>query len=243
MRNSIYFLVILLCSCSTQEKINLSENVLNEYLQIHAEKKLDEVIACAGNDKENKEKVFVYFYPIEGSSDFRYYETENTAVDPDDFSNYRLKEFPSEGFLKDKLSRFIRDLDNEAWGIVTYLSEGKIHKSNPIRLKQKSNPTELDSNVMIDFSTSLSPRFSWNVSSYNSDAIYFQAITDNESFISGTYTFDLFFRYYNTNNVVLTINSDTPLTLVENKEYGITILGVSEDNWVNIQYENQFIAK
>lgn len=241
MRSKHLFLLVLFIFISCTEKEALSNTLLQEYLEIHSNKELDEVIACAGSKKGNENTVFIYYYPIVGSSEYRYYETENSGVDPNDFSNYRLKSFPSEGVFGNKLSLYIRDLDHEAWGIVTFLSEGKVHKSNPIRLKQKSNPTKYNENVSIDFSQQESPKFSWNKSLLSNDAIYFQAlVNEKDKFISGTYTNELCFRYYDISNVVLDINLGTPAILDTTIKHTITILGVSEDNWVNLQAEKIF---
>ncbi len=242
MRNSLFILILatLLFSCSDEDKA-LSNVILSEYLEIHSNKIQDEVIACAGNDELNSNTVYVYYYPITGSSEFQYYETEDVNVDPNDFTNYKLTSLPSNGVLGNKLSRFIRNENNEAWGIVTFLTNGKVHKSNPIRLKQKTIPTEYNTDIIIDNSMVLSPKFTWNESSSMEDVIYFQALVDeNQNFISGTYTSELCFRYYNTNNVVLTINEETPNELDTSLNYTMTILGVSEDNWVNVFSVKEF---
>lgn len=73
------------------------------------------------------------------------------------------------------------------------------------------------------------------------DVIYFQAIVDeNDNFIFGTYTTERCFRYYNTSNVVLTINEQTLEDLNPSINYTMTVLGVSEDNWVNLYSEKEF---
>ncbi|CAM1343135.1 hypothetical protein [Tenacibaculum amylolyticum] len=247
MRNTskyLFFCLVLLLglfACSEANESSLSETVLQDYLEIHKDKVIDEVIACAGNERNNVEKVFVYYYPIVGSSNYRYYETESAAVNPNDFSNYKLKELPSEGVFGDKLSFFTRETTYEAWGIVTFLTEGKIHKSNPIRLKQQTKPTIYTENIVIDTSQNGTPKFQWEESSYREDAIYFQAlVTNTNEFISGTYTIEKCFRYYDTSNVVLDINLGTPPTLNTTAEYQMNILGVSEDNWVNVHARQTF---
>lgn len=243
MRNKellLFFSFIMLLSCSKSEIIP-SGIILSDYLRLHDDKKLDEVIACAGSKETNIDIVFVYYYPIKGSSEYRYYETDNANVDPNNFANYTLKNFSKEPVLGNKLARFNRDLSHEAWGIVTFLSEGKVHKSNPIRLKQKTKPTIYNTSINIDNTKPMSPKFSWNASLSNDDVIYFQAlVNDRDGFISGTYTTDLYFRYYDTSNVVLTINTAAPPKLDITKKHTITILGVSEDNWVNLHAEKIF---
>jgi len=240
--NYYFFIVVLLfLSCQDKDEIQLSENNLEEYLQINVDKVLDEVISCAASSQENSKEVLVYYYPITGSSEYRYYETETTDVDPNDFSNYTLKELPTEPVLGGKLAKFSRNLNYEAWGVVTFLTEGRVHKSNPIRLKQLTNPTQYSSDISIDFEEENYPLFKWSASDSKEDIIYFQALIENEGdFISGTYTTDLFFKYYDTSNVVLDINTELPTTLEPLKEYIMNIMGVSIDNWVNLHLIKTF---
>ena len=94
---------------------------------------------------------------------------------------------------------------------------------------------------MIDASQSLMPLFSWNDGIFPENAIYFQVIADvNNDFISGTYTTDTWFQYYNLSNVVLDINRITPPDLLTNNQYNFSMLAVSLDNWVNLVIENSF---
>jgi len=235
----VFFLLILF-SCKNDDN-ELTETILEDYLELNTDKTLDEVIACAASNETNPTDVNVYYYPITGSSEFRYYETESTDLDPDDFSNYTLQDFPTEAILGGKLAQFSRTTDHEAWGIVTYLSDGKIHKSNPIRLKQLSVPTEYSMNIAVDISEITSPKFTWEESSSMEDVIYFQAMAESTgSFVSGTYTTELCFRYYDTSNVVLNINTETPPELDSSKTYIMNIMGVSEDNWVNLHARATF---
>ena len=235
-------LAMLFISCKgDDDTVVLSENVLSEYLTFYANRDLDEVIACAASNETNIEDVNVYFYPIIGSSDVRYYETKNSTVDPNDFSNYTLKNISDTPILGGKLAQFHRIGDDEAWGIVTFLSEGKVHKSNPIRLKQIAVPTEYVSNGFVDVTEPKAPKFSWSKSNANDDVIYFQALVESTGgFVSGTYTTDLCFQYYDTSNVVLDINISTPMDIDVTKEYVMNVMAVSEDNWVNLHTRINF---
>ncbi len=243
--HSKYFLILILyISCSTNENVaEISKTTLSDYLSLNVDKTLDEVIACAGSNRDLNE-VLLYYFPEEGSFDFKYYETTDTNIDPNDFSKYNVKDFPIEGVFGNKLSAFKRNDLHDAWGIVTYKTEGKIHLSNPIRIKHQIQPTVYNSEVTIDSSVSLSPQFSWNESETVEDAIYFQVLlSENNTFISGTYTFDPFFRYYDITNLVLTINTTTPPELILASNYQFTVLGVSKDNWVNTYSNKNFTVE
>ena len=62
-------------------------------------------------------------------------------------------------------------------------------------------------------------------------------------FLSGTYTFDTHFQYYNLDNVVLNITEGTPPNLTKGVQYKFTVMDVSEDNWVNTIFVAPFIAE
>jgi hypothetical protein len=62
-------------------------------------------------------------------------------------------------------------------------------------------------------------------------------------FISGTYTYDNYFEYNITSNVVLNINTIMPENLVLDTTYNFTLMAVSEDNWVNLVIQKSFVAK
>ena len=51
------------------------------------------------------------------------------------------------------------------------------------------------------------------------------------------------FQFYEVSNVVLDINTTTPEDLVLETEYNFTMMGVSEDNWVNLFIQESFIAE
>ena len=50
------------------------------------------------------------------------------------------------------------------------------------------------------------------------------------------------FQYYKLDNVVLNVTRETPPALQLGMNYGFTLMGVSEDNWVNLVIEKNFEA-
>jgi hypothetical protein len=217
---------------------------LQEYLEANTDRVSDELIACAASADSNTSLSYIYYYPEIGATDIRIYETEDATVDETNFNNYRQKSHTSEAVFGGKLERYNRTSDTEAWCIVTYLTNGKIHTSEPIRLKNRTNPTEWTALVDIDQSETLKPKFTWDDGIYTDNVIYFQVISDsNNDFISGTYTEEKMFQFYEVSNVVLDINTTTPEDLVLETEYNFTMMGVSEDNWVNLFIQESFIAE
>jgi len=239
----LLFLSILFVSCSEDNDVTVPRN-LKEYLAVNSNLSLDEAIACAASANNNATTSFVFYYPIEGASDVRYYETDSTNVDENDLSLYKRKSLVNEAVFGGYLEKFIRTGAEESWGLVTYITDGKLHKSNPIRLKNKTKPTEWKDTVRMEYPQTLRPKFSWDDGVVAENTIYFQVITDaNNDFLSGTYTTDKWFEFYNLDNVVLNITTQTPPALIIDKEYHFTLMGVSEDNWVNLVIEKMFIAE
>jgi hypothetical protein len=113
--------------------------------------------------------------------------------------------------------------------------------SNPIRIKNLTQPTLFSNQININQQQFGMPHFSWNVNSEVNNAIFFQVLsTIDYDLISGTYTFENYFQYYDTSNVVLNITDGVPPNLTIGQDYKFTIMDVSEDNWVNEVFMSQF---
>lgn len=232
------FFIVLIVGCSTdalQEDVNILENSIAS-----KEVVLDNVIACAALN-EADENISVFFYPRPGVTNIQYFQTENADVDKNDFENYTAVIKPIQNVFNGYLRKFEVTAAEEKWAIVSFDENGKTHLSNPIRLKQFTKPTEyLPQNLSVVEATS-APIFSWEDGRFDDTKIYFQVISDAQNnLISGTYTFDKTFQFYNLDNVVLNITKGTPDPLRAGNSYGITLMAVSEDNWVNMIVEKQF---
>ncbi|SDX15756.1 hypothetical protein SAMN05444411_103225 [Lutibacter oricola] len=235
--------VLFLTACSDKGEPALYNN-LETYVELNSTLELDEVIACAASDKTNNNISYIFYYPIPGATDIQYFETTTLEVNPNDFSQYFPIDYQQEPVFNGYLERFVRDSDKEVWSIVTYITNGKLHKSNPIRLKHQTKPTEWTSNVNIDFTESTMPKFSWEDGTIKENAIYFEVISDEDNnLLSGTYTYDKWFQYYNLSNTVLNVTRTTPPNLIVNNEYNFTLMAVSEDNWVNLVIQKTFTAE
>lgn len=225
-------IALLILSCST-DALN-GEETLNDALSAKRIV-LDNVIACAASSNMDNNAISIFFYPRPGATNIQYFETEDTTVDKNDFDNYSPVIVPLTDVFNGYLQKFEISSDVEKWVIVSFDEAGQTHLSNPIRLKQNSKPTEyLPENISTDASSSM-PNFSWQDGRYTDTKIYFQVISDaNNNLLSGTYTFEKQFQYYSLDNVVLNITKGTPPTLKNETAYGFTLMGVSEDNWVNL---------
>lgn len=246
MKNFAYlFIVFVLASCTSDdaEIVEDGPNLLSTYIAGRTIE-MGAVIACAASDNLNTDVVEVYFFPETGAVNFKLYETTTSALNPNDFSNYSVVAIDDTPFFNGTLRRFIQPLATEQWSIVTFELDGEIKLSNPIRTKNTSQPTLVSNQIDINQDESLMPLFSWNVNSEANNAIFFQVIsTIDDTVLSGTYTLESNFQYYNTTNVVLNITEGVPQDLLLGQNYKITVMDVSEDNWVNELFIRQFTAE
>ena len=201
------------------------------------------VISCAASD-QNTNALLTFYYPETGATNIRLYQTNTVNINPNDFSNYQQVFVDSEPFFNGYLGKFVQSVVNEKWSIVTFELAGDIKISNPIRFKQITKPTVWTDAVSIDQSQSGMPKFVWENNVVEGNAIYFQVLSNNTNdLISGTYTYDNYFQFYNIDNVVLNITTETPSPLILNEEYNFTLMDVSEDNWVNWVVLKSFLAE
>ncbi|TMU55818.1 hypothetical protein FGG15_15205 [Flagellimonas algicola] len=201
---------------------------------------LGNVIACAASN-EDPSVVSVFLYPRAGASNINFYETEHMEVDENNFSSYSKGAAELMDVFNGYLLKYEIVPDQEKWVIVTFEEDGKVHLSNPIRLKQRTKPTEyLPQNVTVD-NSGVMPIFSWEDGAFDDTVIYFQVVSDeNNTLLSGTYTMDQIFQYYELDNVVLNITVTEPPSLMLGNNYNFSLLAVSEDNWVNLFAEVNF---
>lgn len=246
-RYSIWIiLVLLLSACSSDDAPDT--NSLATYFDTKP-RKVNELIACAAGGQagiftSTSHPISVFFLPENNATNFKYFETEDLSVDNDDFNAYKEVDLNSIPIFGGFLEYFEREsTDKEKWCIVTYENDGAIHYSNPIRLKFPEKPTELNNDLLtFDQTEPLSPRFSWMDGRIDENVIYFHAITGpNGNLISGTYTTDLTWQFYDLSNVVLNIRDVSPNPALQaNQNYQYTMLAVSIDNWVNLIIQRDF---
>jgi hypothetical protein len=199
------------------------------------------VIACAAS-KDNS--VFRFYYPENGAKNIKYYETLSMNLDANDYENHTQRGLDTAPVFNGYLEKFISNLAIEKWVIITFELDDGIKISNPIRIKHVTKPTVWNENVTIDQSEIAMPNFSWVHNSEEGNAIYFEVISDTENnLLSGTYTYQNNFQYYNLENVVLNITTQSPPELIVNNGYNFTLMDVSEDNWVNLVIQKLFIIQ
>lgn len=217
---------------------------LEEYVAENSDKTLDTLIAFASSANGNKEQTYIYFNSITGAYDYRYYETENTSVDKTNFSNYKRRSLPESTVFGSKLRRFTHDSSDEVWCLVTYITEGKLHISDPIKTQNNSKATEYSTEIELIETAPLMPVFNWTDITFDTNTTYFQAVSKNDNtFLSGTFTIEKTFQYYNEANITGKIHTVTPENLVTDATYKLALYGISEENWVDLVIQTSFVAR
>ena len=233
------------CDASSPD---VAENTLAAYTERSNLPVSRQLIACAGggmvDDAVRPESpVSIYYYPIDGATNFRYFETASIDQDPEDFSLFEEKPLEDQPFFNGYLRRFLNvPIAEERWARVTFETGDSVHVANAIRLKYPVKPTLYDSTAVAVQENGTMPAFAWEGVNDATDAIYFQVVSDrNGNLVSGTYTFEKAFTFYDLSNVVLNIRDVSPPPELDiNSSYRFTLMTVSRDNWVNLIAERQF---
>ncbi len=200
------------------------------------------IIACAagmpeGFMGETDFPVSMFFYPVAGASNFKYYETLNDDIDPYNYSLYLPLDVSEEYVFNGYLRRFpIIENINDRWGIVTYEVNGQVRICDPVHIKVHSQPTLWGPNSISITANGTQPMFSWVENPTHNNKIHFQVVSDtSNNLISGTYTYDNYWQFYDLSNVVLNITDSSSIpTLMNTTSYNFTLMSVTEDNWVNL---------
>ncbi|MBI3520371.1 MAG: hypothetical protein HY062_13595 [Bacteroidetes bacterium] len=245
-KNKLFILACLLFaySCKKDAAIpNKHYSGLAKYLNENKSFGLsNQLIACAASQSTtevdyNQYPIAVYFYPIAGAYEYKYFETSDINVDILDYSKFIEKQLPNEAVFNGYLRRFKNNtIAQDVWGIVTYKVGTTIHVCRGIHIKHYTKPTQYDPSLLTIQDSLTFPKFSWNDGVVAENVIYFEVVSDTlNNLISGTYTYDKYFKFYDLSNVVLNIHDVTPHpTLISSTKYNFTMMGVSHDNWVNL---------
>lgn len=241
-------LLVMFLSCLVFLGCNKNKGkTLESYIDENSSLERAELIACAagtpdGFNGDSQCPTSVFFYPIEGATDIRYFEAEKLK-DSLKFKKYFEKDLSQSLVFNGYLRKFNNsEFKKERMGIVTYKTNGKLHVCDPIRLKTNEKPTETNSALITVTENGVTPLFEWTDGIIDENVIYFQVISDMDgNLISGTYTYEKHFEFYNLDNVVLNVSpTNTTPTLAPNQDYRFTLMAVSEDNWVNLFGEKVF---
>lgn len=241
MRLLIFSMALLtVVSCKKDTLLQSNSTGLQLYVDQNTNLERDDLIACAGGTGttfvgDSINPVSVFFYPEAGAYEFRYFETSSISVDNANLNNYEEKSFNLTDLFNGTMKKFDHPaMNDERWGIVTFKTAGKLHLCNPIRLKSSVSPTTDISNIIQVTDNGTTPGFDWTAENEPNNVIYFSIVSDTlENLISGTYTTDKFWTFYDLSNVVLNVTPTSNPTLQAMTPYNYALMGVSEDNWVH----------
>ena len=258
----LYFLAGICSSCGesilqeARQKVPTPVPTLGDYV-VEVQSKIthtqplsikEDIIACAagGQEKFATNDLFpvsILFYPMDGATDIRYFETSQPSDTHDDFEKYIEKKLQVVPILGGHVMRILHpEVPHEVWGRVTLKTKGMLHVSGGIRIKLTTKPSQYAPELLEIQANKLNPNFTWQDGRLKENAIYFQVIHDKDNdLISGTYTLDKRFNFYDLSNVEINIRDiNPPPTLQENEEYTFLVMGISKDNWVNFIANKKF---
>lgn len=240
---------ILLSTCKKEEPILSLQQYISENETLIP---FNELIACAAGGQSDflddpSAPLNMFFYPLPNATNFKYYETQNASDDPADLSLFFEKKIESLPVFNGFLRRYpLPPPSKDVWGRVSFIANDTLWYCKPVRYKTLEKPSQYAPELCeVNLSEPLKPTFTWQNGTADDNIIYFQIISDeNGNALSGTYTTERSFQFYELENVVLNVTpSNTTPTLETGKSYDFTLMGVSSDNWVNLIMDKSFIAQ
>ena len=211
----------------------------------------NELVACAAGGQqgfltEDGFPINVFFYPELDAQEFRYFETGSDAVDPEDLSAYVEQDRESLPLFNGFLQRYPLEESADRWARVSFVSDDTLWYSRAILLSLAQNPTEFSPELCeLDDSQTLEPIFTWEDGEDTDNIIYFHVVSaPGGAALSGTYTEEKNFQYYNLDNVVFNVTRPGQAQpLIAGESYDFTLMGVNPVNWVNVIMAKSFEAR
>lgn len=198
----------------------------------------DSLIACAfsgdygflpnGLTDEMRVLAYAYFPDVE----FFYFRAEAGAGTS--FTDFRFLPAPEARTVANGFFEVLPQPTEGGNFIVAHRRGSRLFVSNVIELKPDQPTADGSGDLAVDLSTPANPVFSWGTDP-GDNVIFFELLTDaSGNVVSGTYTTEPSFRYYDLSNVVLNVSPGTPpASLTTSNSYRMTVMGVGSNNWVN----------
>ena len=240
----LFLIVLTFNSCS--KELDQPTSLLTQVIKFYEGLEVVETTAFAASaeDVDISNTTYIYFYPVEGATNFQYFQTSSANKNPQNLSNYNVRDFEIEDVFDGTLKRFVRTETNDVYSIITYQADGKFYISLPLEFKDQRQRTSYSSVVNVDQTQSLMPKFTWTNSAFSANELYHQVVSDaNNQFLTGTYTLAKQFQYGSASNVVNSINPGVIPDLILNDDYNFTLFAIDGNYWVNSIIEEQFTAQ
>lgn len=247
----VVLLTMCMGACAGEEESPLPADSLAALVQeLGLPVQRDSLIACAASGQDgflqeaSGQPVSVIYLPVPGSGETWYFEADGAIADKSDLSQYQRRTLETKPLLNGFLGKFAHPGGPaETTGVVATVSRGKLYLSNEIAIKSADQPTDFNpGDLSINKADRLMPGFAWQESTRGQDAIYFHVMSDSQNnLISGTYSLERSFQFYDLSNVVLNINDTDPAPALQPGEvYTFSVMAVSLDNWVNAFWTKEF---
>lgn len=226
--------LFVIASCNKKPE----QSELEAFIAENQGRSEDFLIACAAGNMDSfmgssERPISVFYYNVnDASSAMLYVKSEEGGKD--DYCHYSRAEEVPESMFNGRMGRFaISNAYNGKWVIVVYHTGETYNVSDPIFLRADTHPTIDITSKIVAQGTSTQPEFNWLSDFVKGNIIYFSLISDsNDTFVSGVYTTEKYWNFYDLSNVVLNVTPTMNPTLSSQESYTYTNMGVGEDNWV-----------
>ncbi|GAB5417939.1 MAG: hypothetical protein Crog4KO_23130 [Crocinitomicaceae bacterium] len=226
--------LFILTSCNKKPE----QSELEEFIAENQGRTEDFLIACAAGDingfmGSTERPISVFFYNVDDASSAMLY-VKSEEGGKDEFCYYSRAEEIPESMFNGRMGRFSVSTEyNGKWVIVVYNTGDTYNVSDPIFIRADTHPTVDISSKIITQGSGSQPQFNWLSDFVKGNVIYFSLISNaNNDFVSGVYTKEKYWNFYDLSNVVLNVTPTMNPTLDTQESYTYTNMGVGEDNWV-----------
>ncbi|MDB3907551.1 hypothetical protein N9355_08770 [Crocinitomicaceae bacterium] len=226
--------VLVLAACNKKP----TQSDLEQFVAENQGRTEDFLIACAAGNMEEfmgstERPISIFYYNVDGASTASLYVKLEEGK-KDDLCYYSKVNEAPEALFNGRMGRFtVSKYYTDKWVIVTYSTGFSYNVSDPILLRADSHPTVDISNKLAVMGDSLQPEFNWFADPVKGNVIYFSLISNAANdFVSGVYTEEKEWDFYDFSNVVLNVTPTMSPTLDAQDSYVYTNMGVGENNWV-----------
>ena len=234
---AVFLTLFTACTSTLEEPTSLLTQVLKFYEDLER----GDAVAFGTSANGITNTSYVYFYPVEGATNFQLFETGSLDKVPTNLSNYNLRDLEIEDAFGGRLKRFVRTDRDDVHCIITYQANGVFYQSAPIEIKNRRVGTSYTSILTIDQTQSLMPLFSWTHGGVN--MTFHQVVSDvDNNFLSGTFTSERQYRYGDNSNVIKSVDEVMP-DLILNDDYNFTLFAIDQDRWVDRVIEKPFTVQ
>lgn len=221
------FLLLILVLSSCTKSFDHLQDYINNF-----DAASDALVSCAASNGEDLSKSVIFYRSIPNSSNIQLWHSETYSQD---LTNYSLVEDVTVESLFNGFMGKLEENINHGAVIVSFDVSDTVVYCKPIELLNQNQATVRNESITIDQTELLEPNFQWTNSTIDPNSIYFQLIvnTDSNLAVSGTYTYENQFQFYNLSNVVFNVTEEPNPMLKGNSNYQITLMQVSDNNWVH----------